>query len=469
MKICQTCGCQNSDNAKFCKECGESLSDLNLRCPRCNLIVKSNNKICPKCGYRFTTVSSYETKSISVIDNEKLDEETYLEEQKHLKLKILNKKITTMNDEEYKSIKQERVREYNEDFTASTSKIDSEKMLKIEHIFHYSMILYSFLLSLYAFIVSLLPIVYLNGSDGGLYWYYPYRYIIDKWSVVSDGFKWGLIGNGLAHGFAPILQFIFVLGFIIFSITSAVIILIKGLKCINNRTYRNNFYVYILIDLIISLLMYVAIGMDEDFNMCFPTYYVYLVFAFIYLLLLGGYNLFKAFVINAKLLIARRSLLLISSFFGVLSLIILSFRILEVEGYTYNMHDYLNLLLVNYSTSTNPASFYLGFVGYFLYILEAIFISLSLFYTFKMIRQYNKAKLYSLIYSSFSLVLSIFVYILFTLSTFYSSLSYSFTLTMYPLVIVIFSGINFIISLISFILLKDENIVVVKQINEENK
>lgn len=466
MKICKICGTPNSDNAKFCKECGETLSELNLRCPRCNSVCSPSSKFCPKCGYRFTTSANYETQAIDVLDNNKMDEETYIEEQKIIKNKIFNKKINELNDEEYKSLKQEKVEEFHEDFSSSNSKIDAEKMLKIENRFHLISGIIALCLLIFASIIAFFPTAYLNGSDGNIYYYTPYYFLINKWSVIIDSFKWGEVINGFASSLGPILTFILLLGFIIFSITATILVFIKGLNCFNKKTYKNNFYIYVIIDAIIALLMYVAITLDEDLYMYYFTYYIFLILVFIYLVFIGVYYSYKAYLVGALSIVVRRIGSLVSSICLVLALDIMSFRIIITNSYNYNISDYLNALLVNFSSSNNALSYYLGFIGYFIYFFVALFLALSFFFSFKMIRQYNKARLYNLIFNSFGFALSIFSDILFTLSTYYSSLGSDYRINIYPIIVVILSGVSFVISLISFILLKDENIVTYSKIKE---
>ena len=75
-----------------------------------------------------------------------------------------------------------------------------------------------------------------------------------------------------------------------------------------------------------------------------------------------------------------------------------------------------------------------------------------------MIRKYNTYRLNNLIFTIFGFVLSVLILVLFTLSTYYSNLNDQFSINFYPLLVVILEGISLLISLISFILLKDERI-----------
>lgn len=50
MKICQKCGNENGDNAKFCIECGEKLQVSPKICPECGTELVNQPKFCPECG-----------------------------------------------------------------------------------------------------------------------------------------------------------------------------------------------------------------------------------------------------------------------------------------------------------------------------------------------------------------------------------------------------------------------------------
>lgn len=52
MIVCNNCGTENPDNARFCEECGNEL-DL-IYCPRCGHGNPSNAKFCLECGARLT-------------------------------------------------------------------------------------------------------------------------------------------------------------------------------------------------------------------------------------------------------------------------------------------------------------------------------------------------------------------------------------------------------------------------------
>lgn len=57
MKICQTCGKQVKDNAKFCSKCGSKLSHENQNvkiCRICGKQVKADAKFCTKCGSKLS-------------------------------------------------------------------------------------------------------------------------------------------------------------------------------------------------------------------------------------------------------------------------------------------------------------------------------------------------------------------------------------------------------------------------------
>ncbi|MEK9719603.1 MAG: adenylate/guanylate cyclase domain-containing protein, partial [Quisquiliibacterium sp.] len=46
---CQSCGHDNSQDARFCVQCGERLE---LRCPGCELVLEPSHRFCPGCGAR---------------------------------------------------------------------------------------------------------------------------------------------------------------------------------------------------------------------------------------------------------------------------------------------------------------------------------------------------------------------------------------------------------------------------------
>ena len=50
MKICNSCGNENGDNAKFCVECGEKLQASPKICPECGTELVNQPKFCPECG-----------------------------------------------------------------------------------------------------------------------------------------------------------------------------------------------------------------------------------------------------------------------------------------------------------------------------------------------------------------------------------------------------------------------------------
>lgn len=454
MKKCPNCGKENNDNAKFCIDCGASLSDHNIRCPRCNAVTNANSKICPKCGYRFTSVSACETQSINTIDIDVIDEEEYLKEQKEIKQRVFNSKIKRLNEDEYKNIKKQKIREYNEDFVSKKSKISAEKMLKVEKIFHIASFISAAFILLLGSIFSFLPLV-ISNTEGAIY---PYHFLIDNWASVIKGFSYGYIGNGIAHGLAPILQFIFTLGFMGTSVGLFLLVLIQGLNKMNRGDYKNNYYVLVLIDLLVSMALMISISLDTSVLMYSPTILAFIIICLVYLVAVGGYYVFKASVVKESIVITRRVLLIVSSFLGLGALVLISYRIIISGASNYTIHSYLNELLEHFSDSNNGLSFYLGFVGYFIYILSAVFISLSLLYSFRMIRKYNAYRLNNLIFNIFGCVLSILILVLFTLSTYYSNLDSTYELNAYPILVVVLEGLSLLTSIISFILLKDENI-----------
>ena len=58
MKICNSCGNENGDNAKFCVECGEKLQDSPKFCPECGTELVNQPKFCPECGTKINNVVS---------------------------------------------------------------------------------------------------------------------------------------------------------------------------------------------------------------------------------------------------------------------------------------------------------------------------------------------------------------------------------------------------------------------------
>ena len=202
----------------------------------------------------------------------------------------------------------------------------------------------------------------------------------------------------------------------------------------------------------------ISISLDTSVLMYSPTILVFVIISLVYLALIGGYYIFKASVVKETTLIVRRILLIVSSFLGIGALVLLSYRFIVTPTFNETIHTYLNNLLISFSDSNNGLSFYLGFVGYFIYILCAIFISLSTLYSFRMIRKYNTYRLNNLIFTIFGFILSVLILVLFTLSTYYSNLDDVYTINLYPLLVVILEGVSILISLVSFILLKDERI-----------
>lgn len=470
MKKCSNCGYENSDNAKFCKECGESLNEYNLRCPRCNSVSSSNNKICPKCGYRFNSSTSYETQSISTIGGGEIDEETYLEEANTIKRKMLNKRINSMSNN-IKNGFNKNQEEYQEDFTEKTSKFGIEKMIDFENKFQFISMICAFVLMLLSTIFSFLPIdlVYSYGTTQ-IYYISPYIFLRDNWGDIINGFKYGYIANGIAHGFAPFLQFFLILGFMIYSVSSLIYIFIKGLNAIQEKKYTNNFYKFVIYNLLLLIVTQISISLDVMTYTYYPTYFILMILEIIYLVLFCSYYAFKAYVIGATTLLIRRISLVVSFIFSTLILIFLSYRIINVgSGGTIDIHTYLNYLLNSYNISGNSVAFYLGFIGYMIYFLLTLFVAAETYYAFNGVKRYNHSKLYYLIFSSFSFFLSIVCFVLFTLSCFYSNLNDSYSLTMYPLTTLIISGLIFGESVINLIFFKDENILIIRNINSERE
>ena len=55
MKICNSCGNENGDNAKFCIECGEKLQENPKFCPECGIELVNQPKFCPECGEKINS------------------------------------------------------------------------------------------------------------------------------------------------------------------------------------------------------------------------------------------------------------------------------------------------------------------------------------------------------------------------------------------------------------------------------
>lgn len=62
MRICDKCGYENPDDAKFCIECGRELvNDSNIICPKCGAKNTSDSAFCYNCGMQLE-------KKVEVID-----------------------------------------------------------------------------------------------------------------------------------------------------------------------------------------------------------------------------------------------------------------------------------------------------------------------------------------------------------------------------------------------------------------
>lgn len=57
MKICNSCGYENGDNAKFCAECGEKLQESPKFCPECGTELVNQPKFCPECGTKVSNIT----------------------------------------------------------------------------------------------------------------------------------------------------------------------------------------------------------------------------------------------------------------------------------------------------------------------------------------------------------------------------------------------------------------------------
>lgn len=66
MKICNSCGNENGDNAKFCVECGEKLQESPKFCPECGTELVNQPKFCPECGTKVKINSNFDEKKLSV-------------------------------------------------------------------------------------------------------------------------------------------------------------------------------------------------------------------------------------------------------------------------------------------------------------------------------------------------------------------------------------------------------------------
>ena len=74
--ICNNCGAECNDNAKFCKNCGKELKSNSENsskiCPACGTFVSGNAAFCKKCGHEFANTYAYND---SERDTEFLDSE----------------------------------------------------------------------------------------------------------------------------------------------------------------------------------------------------------------------------------------------------------------------------------------------------------------------------------------------------------------------------------------------------------
>ena len=50
VKVCDGCGAELKENAKFCSSCGKAVTPLAQNCPNCNATVDSNDRFCSECG-----------------------------------------------------------------------------------------------------------------------------------------------------------------------------------------------------------------------------------------------------------------------------------------------------------------------------------------------------------------------------------------------------------------------------------
>ena len=66
MKICNSCGNENEDNAKFCVECGEKLQESQKYCHECGTELVNHPKFCPECGTKVKINSNFDVKKLSV-------------------------------------------------------------------------------------------------------------------------------------------------------------------------------------------------------------------------------------------------------------------------------------------------------------------------------------------------------------------------------------------------------------------
>ena len=459
MKKCPDCGAENQDNAKFCLSCGASLSEYNLRCPRCNNVCPPGSKFCPVCGYRFTSTSDCETKTFSTIDESKIDEETYLVEQKNIKQRVYNSKIKDINRDEISSTPSDKILEYNEDYLSKESKISPEKMLKIENKVHLAEFITSLLILIFGFVVAFMPLV--KTSDGTINFI---NILITNWNEIVSEFSLGVnfFGNAMTASFSLFLQFIFLASFLTFSLIASALVLIRGLNDIKNKDYQHNFYLIVLPSIIIFSLILISIGFSSDIETIEVMPILYYIVSLLFLISMGGYNIYKVALVKNKMMIVRRSLLLVSFVFGMITLIILGTKILQFTNLDSNLtssssiYSYLHEILNSFNQNNNAISFYLGFVAYFMFALEVMFIALTTYYSYKMIKLYNHFKLYALLFSIFSLVLAILSMILFTISTFYSNLDVSYSLTIVPTIVLIFSIIVFFINLTVFVIFRDD-------------
>lgn len=458
MKKCLNCQAENSDNAKFCHQCGEPLSDYNLRCPRCNEISKISAKVCPKCGYRFTSIGDLKTQSIQTFTDVEVDEEVYENEQKSIKQKVYNSRIKELTNEKHNP--NEKVMEFVEDYTSDKSLISPKTMLRVEKGAHIGRFIISLLLLIFGLIVFFTPLVSIAGWENPLNFEHIF---VGTWGSIVKSFSYGHFGVGIFLCIGPLLEFLSGVAFLGFSIFAFFYILIKGIKNFKEEKYKNNSNFFVLIALILMLCLLVSISLNFPVEEILGGISSYLIITSIFVILDCFYQVFKSTVVANKIISIRRGLFSLSVALGIGSLVIFTYQILAAEIGSYSPQSYINDLMVNVAGGNNEPSLYTGFIGYFLYIVNAIFIGITTIYLYLDIKEYNRYRFMSMLMSSLSLGINAFVLILFIVSTSLSKLEVVIEVSSSLIVAIIFSLLIFIFTLISFIFLKDEKLDALKE------
>ena len=239
--------------------------------------------------------------------------------------------------------------------------------------------------------------------------------------------------------------------------------MIKGIKNFKEEKYKNNSNFFVLIALILMLCLLVSISLNFPVEEMLGGISSYLIITSIFVILDCFYQVFKSSVVANKIISIRRGLFSLSVALGIGSLVIFTYQILAAEIGSYSPQSYINDLMVNVAGGNNEPSLYTGFIGYFLYIVNAIFIGITTIYLYLDIKEYNRYRFMSMLMSSLSLGINTLVLILFIVSTSLSKLEVAIEVSSSLIVAIIFSLLIFVFTLICFIFLKDEKLDALKE------